>query len=46
MESNFFITSFNKRLYDDYAHSFIETYVKTNQTINKKIFEIPKRNMN
>ena len=33
MVSNFFITSFNKRLYDDYAHSFIETYVKTNQTI-------------
>jgi len=29
----FFITSFNKKLYDEYAHQFIDTYIKTKQTI-------------
>lgn len=29
----FFITTFNKRLYDDYAHQFIKTYKDTFQTI-------------
>jgi len=32
-EDKFFITSFNKRLYDDYAHQFIKTYIDTQQTI-------------
>ena len=32
-EDSFFITSFNKRLYDDYAHKFLQTYAETKQTI-------------
>jgi len=32
-EDKFFITSFNKRLYDDYAHKFLQTYAETKQTI-------------
>ena len=24
---NFFITTFNKKLFDDYAHQFIKTYI-------------------
>ena len=32
-EDKFFITTFNKRLYDDYAHKFLQTYAETNQTI-------------
>ena len=33
-EDKFFITTFNKRLYDDYAHKFLQTYKpETNQTI-------------
>jgi hypothetical protein len=32
-EDKFFITTFNQRLYDDYAHQFIQTYIDTKQTI-------------
>ena len=32
-EDKFFITTFNKRLYDDYAHKFLQTYAETGQTI-------------
>ena len=32
-EDKFFITTFNKRLYDDYAYKFLQTYAETNQTI-------------
>ena len=32
-EDKFFITTFNKRLYDDYAHKFLQTYAENNQTI-------------
>jgi hypothetical protein len=32
-EDKFFITTFNKRLYDDYAHKFLQTYAETKQTI-------------
>ena len=32
-EDKFLITTFNKRLYDDYAHKFLQTYVETKQTI-------------
>ena len=32
-EDKFFITTFNKRLYDDYAHKFLQTYAETTQTI-------------
>ena len=32
-EDKFFITTFNKRLYDDYASKFIQTYIDTKQTI-------------
>jgi len=28
-----FITTFNKRLYDDYAHQFLESYISTSQTV-------------
>jgi hypothetical protein len=29
----FFVTTFNSRLYKEYAHNFIETYINTNQEI-------------
>ena len=29
----FFITTFNSRLYKEYAHNFVETYINTNQEI-------------
>ena len=32
-EDKFFITTFNKILYDDYAHQFIKTYIDTKQSI-------------
>jgi hypothetical protein len=32
-DNGFFVTSFNRKLYNEYAHSFIETYLKTDQTI-------------
>ena len=32
-EDTFFITSFNKRLYDDYVYQFLQTYAETKQTI-------------
>ena len=32
-EDKFFITTFNKRLYDDYAYKFLQTYAETKQTI-------------
>ena len=46
-EDKFFITSFNKRLYDDYAHKFLQSYVDTKQTIKmicyvEEDFEYPK----
>ena len=31
--NNFFLTTFNKRLYDEYAKDFIKTYLKTKQTV-------------
>ena len=31
--NTFFTTTFNSRLYEEYAHNFIETYLKTNQEI-------------
>ena len=34
----FFITSFNKKLYNEYAHQFIDTYIKTKQTIKVKCY--------
>ena len=30
-EDSFFITSFNKRLYDDYAHKFYKHMLKQNK---------------
>jgi hypothetical protein len=46
-EDKFFITTFNKRLYDDYAHQFIQTYIDTKQTIKvicyvEEDFDYPK----
>jgi len=46
-EDKFFITSFNKRLYDDYAHKFLQSYVDTKQTIKmicyvEEDFDYPK----
>ena len=32
-EETFFITSFNRKLYDDYAYQFLQTYADTKQTI-------------
>ena len=29
----FFVTTFNSRLYKEYAHNFIETYINTNQEV-------------
>ena len=29
----FFVTTFNSRLYEEYAHNFIETYINTKQEI-------------
>ena len=29
----FFTTTFNSRLFKEYAHKFLETYTKTNQDI-------------
>lgn len=33
MKSNFFLTTFNKRLYDEYAKNLINTYIETKQTV-------------
>ena len=46
-EDKFFITTFNKRLYDDYAHKFLQTYAETKQTIKmicyvEEDFDYPK----
>ena len=46
-EDKFFITTFNKRLYDDYAHRFLQTYADTKQTIKmicyvEEDFDYPK----
>ena len=44
---NFFITTFNKKLFDDYAHQFIKTYIDTKQSIKvicyvEEDFDYPK----
>ena len=36
--SSLFVTTFNKRLYDDYAHQLIDSYVATNQKPHMYVF--------
>ena len=33
-----FVTTFNKKLFDEYAHKLLETYVSTNQKIPLYVF--------
>ena len=38
-EDKFFITTFNKRLYDDYAYKFLQTYAETNQILQVRCYQ-------
>jgi len=38
MEDKIFVTTFNKRLYDAYAHTLLDTYIKTNQLLKMYVF--------
>ena len=38
MKNKIFVTTFNKKLFDEYAHKLLETYVSTNQKIPLYVF--------
>lgn len=38
MDSKIFITTFNRKLYDDYAKNLIDSYLKTKQSISLYVF--------
>ena len=38
MKSKIFVTTFNKKLYDEYAKNLVDTYVKTKQEVPLYVF--------